>query len=108
MGSPLSLAGQEVGVRAAVEMILEGMRTADSEMVRGVFASEARFAIIDRRAGEASRWRHQPLRSQLDRAASGRRRMEGHSAVGYAEARRLPGPIGGAVRAGTSRATPRA
>ena len=53
MGSPLSLAGQEVGVRAAVEKILEGMRTADSEMVRGVFASEARFAIIDRRAASA-------------------------------------------------------
>ena len=54
VGSPLSLAGQEVGVRAAVEKIFEGMRTADSEMVRGVFASEARFAIIDRRAGEAT------------------------------------------------------
>ncbi len=46
--------GQEAEVRAAVDQVFEGMRTADSEMVRALFASEARFALIDARNGPAS------------------------------------------------------
>lgn len=37
-------------VRAVVRRMFEGMRTADSAMVRSVFASGARFAMIDSRA----------------------------------------------------------
>lgn len=34
-------------VRAAVEQIFEGMRTADPDLVRAVFAPDARFAMVD-------------------------------------------------------------
>ena len=45
--SPGSLTGQEAEVLAVVDQIFEGMRTADAQMVRAVFAAEARFAAID-------------------------------------------------------------
>jgi hypothetical protein len=48
------LAGQESDVRAAVDQIFVGMRTANSQMVQDVFAAEARFAIIDSRNGPAT------------------------------------------------------
>ncbi len=40
-------AQDEASALAAVEQIFEGMRTADAEMVRAVFAADARFAMID-------------------------------------------------------------
>ncbi len=51
VGSPTGLAGQESEVRAVVDQIFVGMRTANSQMVQDVFAAEARFAIIDSRNG---------------------------------------------------------
>jgi hypothetical protein len=39
----------EASVRAAVDRIFEGMRTADADMVRSVFADVARFALLDER-----------------------------------------------------------
>ena len=51
--SPAGLTGQEVEVRAVVDQIFEGMRTADGQMVREVFAAEARFAVIDESEGRA-------------------------------------------------------
>jgi len=38
-------------VRAAVEQLFEGMRAADSGLVRGVLATDARFAVTDARNG---------------------------------------------------------
>ncbi len=57
--SPASLAaqappGSEISrreVAAVVERIFEGMRTADAELVRSLFADEARFAVLDVRDG---------------------------------------------------------
>ncbi len=47
---PSAAAAQdEAGAYAAVEQIFEGMRTADSDLVRAVFAADARFAMIDTR-----------------------------------------------------------
>lgn len=43
--------GDEAGARAAVERLFEGMRAADPEMVRGVLAPDARFAILSQRDG---------------------------------------------------------
>lgn len=40
-------AQDEAGARAAVEQLFEGMRTANSDMVRAVFAPGARFALLD-------------------------------------------------------------
>ena len=43
----IEAAAQDVaGARAAVEQVFEGMRTADSERVRAVFAADARFAML--------------------------------------------------------------
>lgn len=42
------------GPLAAVERMFEGMRTADSAMVRSVFAAGARFAMIDPRGASAT------------------------------------------------------
>ncbi|MDH3272863.1 MAG: nuclear transport factor 2 family protein [Gemmatimonadota bacterium] len=42
------------GALAAVEQMFEGMRTADSDMVRAVFASDARFAMVDSGQGPAA------------------------------------------------------
>ena len=51
---PAPAAGQQTGdaagALAAVERMFEGMRTADSAMVRAVFAGGARFAMLDTRA----------------------------------------------------------
>lgn len=45
---PAGLRAQDTaGARAAVESIFEGMRTANAEMVRSVFAPDARFAIVE-------------------------------------------------------------
>ena len=41
-------------MRAAIDRIFVGMRTANSQMVRDVFAAEARFAVIDARNGTAT------------------------------------------------------
>ena len=41
------------GVRAAVERLFDGMRTADPELVRSVLAPNARFALLDERDGPA-------------------------------------------------------
>lgn len=51
---PRPAQAQEAEVRAAVDRIFEGMRTADSDMVRSVFSSEARFSVLDTRDGPAS------------------------------------------------------
>jgi hypothetical protein len=54
VGAPPPASGQDTaGALAAVEQIFEGMRTADAEMVREVFASDARFAVLDMRDGPA-------------------------------------------------------
>lgn len=39
-------AQDEAGALAAVEQVFEGMRTADPDMVRSVFADDARFAVL--------------------------------------------------------------
>jgi len=53
--SPWRAQGQdEAGARAAVAQMFEGMRTANSDMVRSVFAADARFAILDGSEGPAS------------------------------------------------------
>lgn len=44
----------EAEVAATVERIFEGMRTANPEMVRALFASDARFAMLDDRAGPSA------------------------------------------------------
>ena len=49
---PTSASGQdEAGARAAVERLFDGMRTADSDLVRSVLAADARFAVLDERDG---------------------------------------------------------
>jgi len=52
--SEAELSGQEAKVRAAVDQIFAGMRTSNSQLVRDVFAPEARFAVINARNGPAS------------------------------------------------------
>lgn len=44
-------AQDEAGARATVDRIFEGMRTADSDMVRALFAADARFASVGDEAG---------------------------------------------------------
>ncbi|MEE2900329.1 MAG: nuclear transport factor 2 family protein [Gemmatimonadota bacterium] len=43
----------EVGVRATIMQVFEGMHTANPEMVRAMFAPDARFAVISTRNGPA-------------------------------------------------------
>lgn len=51
---PVPAAGQlDAGPMAAVKQIFQGMRTADADMVREVFAPDARFATLDNREGTA-------------------------------------------------------
>jgi hypothetical protein len=46
------VAGQDgAAARAAVDRMFEGMRTADSAMVRSTLATDVRFAILDAREG---------------------------------------------------------
>ncbi len=46
--SPGRVEGQdEAGARAAIAQLFEGMRTANPDMVRQLFAADARFAILD-------------------------------------------------------------
>ncbi len=54
LGTTPALAQSEADALAAVEQIFEGMRTANADMVRDVFASEARFAMIDADASPAA------------------------------------------------------
>jgi hypothetical protein len=49
-GSARAQAADTSGALAAVHRMFEGMRTADSAMVRSVFSAGARFASIDTRA----------------------------------------------------------
>ena len=44
----------ETAVRAAVQRLFDGMRSADSAMARSVFADGARFASVDTRTPSAS------------------------------------------------------
>lgn len=54
-GAPTTMHAQdEAGALIAVERIFEGMRTANSEMVREVFAVDARFAVLSARDGPAT------------------------------------------------------
>ena len=46
-------AQDEASALTAVEQIFEGMRTANPEMVRAVFAADARFAVLNTREGPA-------------------------------------------------------
>ena len=49
------LAGQDpAGAEEAVHQMFEGMRTANSDMVRAVFAADARFAVLDGNNGPAA------------------------------------------------------
>lgn len=51
---PMSVSPQDTaGALAAVERIFEGMRAGNADMVRAMFASDARFALIDVRDGPA-------------------------------------------------------
>jgi len=47
-------AQDEAGALAAVEQVFEGMRTANADMVRAVFSSEARFSVLSSRDGPAA------------------------------------------------------
>ena len=47
-------AQDEAGALAAVEQVFEGMRSANAAMVREVFATDARFAVLDTREGPAA------------------------------------------------------
>lgn len=50
--APAEVHGQdEAAVRAAVEQIFEGMRTANPDLVREVFAPDARFAMVEGESG---------------------------------------------------------
>lgn len=42
------------GAEEAVHQMFEGMRTANSDMVRAVFAADARFTMLDERDGPAA------------------------------------------------------
>jgi ketosteroid isomerase-like protein len=54
VATPEARAQDAASVVAAVEQVFEGMRTADADMVGAVFASDARFAVLDRREGPAT------------------------------------------------------
>lgn len=47
-------AQDEAGALAAIEQIFDGMRTANPDLVRAVFAADARFAMLDTRDGPAT------------------------------------------------------
>jgi hypothetical protein len=53
-GQATQSASDTRGALAAVERMFEGMRTADSAMVRSVFAAGARFAMVDTRSTPAA------------------------------------------------------
>lgn len=54
VGPLVAEAQDRSGPLASVEQMFEGMRTANPAMVREVFASDARFAVIDSRGGTPS------------------------------------------------------
>lgn len=52
LGAPLAAEAQtEAEVMATIEQVFDGMRTANSDMVRDAFAENARFAVLDSRDG---------------------------------------------------------
>ena len=52
IAAPTGATAQDASAaRAAVEQLFEGMRTADSDLVRTVLAADARFALLDEREG---------------------------------------------------------
>lgn len=52
IGAPSVVQAQSAdGAISAVEQMFEGMRTANADMVRAVFADDARFAVLDGRSG---------------------------------------------------------
>ena len=52
---PMGASGQDdAGALAAVHQVFEGMRTANPAMVREVFATDARFAVLSARSGPAT------------------------------------------------------
>ena len=54
IGAPAPAQAQdEQAVLAAVEQVFDGMRTADPDLVRAVFASDARFAMLNAQDGPA-------------------------------------------------------
>ena len=55
-GSPVGaqMGHEEHEVHAAIEQIFEGMRTANPDLIRDVFASDARFAMLGGDAGGVS------------------------------------------------------
>ena len=48
------VSAQEDEVMATIEQVFEGMRTANPDLVRAVFAADARFAVLDTRNGPAT------------------------------------------------------
>jgi hypothetical protein len=64
---------EEHEVHAAVEQIFEGMRTANPDLVRAVFATDARFAMVGGEAGGVS---VQSVDGWLDAIASSERRWD--------------------------------
>lgn len=53
--SPGRVEGQdEAGARAAIAQLFEGMRTANPDIVRQLFAADARFAVLDDGDGDPS------------------------------------------------------
>jgi len=76
--SPTLASGQsadERGALGAVERMFEGMRTADSAMVRSVFAEGARFASVDARTS-AQTIRFEPVDGWLRGIAGSARRWD--------------------------------
>ena len=74
--SPAGIAAQdEASALAAVEQIFEGMRTADADIVRAVFAPDARFAMIDAQVAPAS-VRVQSVEGWLSAIAGSERRWD--------------------------------
>ena len=68
-------ADEEAAVRAAVEQIFEGMRASDADLVRDVFAPDARFAVVDTSEG-AARVGAQPVDGWLQALAASERRWD--------------------------------
>lgn len=66
-------AQSEAAVRAAVERIFEGMRAADAELVRSVFAPDARFAML---GADGTMIVVQPVTGWLDAIAESERRWD--------------------------------
>lgn len=76
MTAPEAVRAQdEAGARAAVDQVFEGMRTARPELVRAVFAADARFAMIDAR-GEKPTIRAQSVDGWIEAIGRSERRLD--------------------------------